>query len=793
MLEWSYPREPVAVGVRAVTVSDVLRRVQALQSSLRIAVTGRRPWEVMLLERLRLREGWSSLVLLLLLLLTVARAFEVGGLAEGLHILPAVVTLGALTGLILAKVRLPALLAHLLGLVAGIVACYLLLGTVVELPPTATSAGWLAVQQMKAEVIAARLQTWFGAALHGDLSSDAFPFVVQMTGIAWLMAFYGAWSLFHRHWVWGAIVPPGLAVFLGVYYAPPGLTTYFVYYLLWSLILIVRSNVYGREREWQSHQVLYEPYIGLGFLRDGALIALAVVGLVWVLPHPNPPARLNEPARALEAPWQRVQDEWARLYASLAYRDQQAVGAFGRSLSLGGAISLGTTPVLEVQAPEDYYWRAVVLDRYTGSGWMDTSPVRLRRSANEPLLEPDALVARTLITQTVTCLRPGEPLLFAAAEPLRLSVRVDAQALLNPSGGAEVSCVSPAQSLGREQRYAVASLVSTASVRALSQAGADYPVWLAERYLQLPPDLPERISDLAREVTANAPTPYDKAVAIETYLRQMRYNQAIETPPADRDPVDWFLFDYREGYCTYFASAMALMCRAVGVPTRLAQGYAPGEFSESHRAYVIRDSDAHAWPEVYFPGYGWAEFEPTPSRPLIQRPTGDEAAPGDATEPGELQPGGGPDSRRPQRDPEDIEVELGPPGSPLPLAQRLPWRDIGLALGVVALLGVAFWRHGRRWLALRPSERLYVRLGWIARPLGVRVDPCQTPSEFALALDGALEADRPLAQEIVGLYLRERYAGRGASARELAQGNSAWWRALLAALPRAVGRLLRRS
>lgn len=744
-------------------------------------------------ERLHLREGWSSLVLLLLVLLTVTLAFEAGGLAEGLHILPAVALLGALVGLILAKVRLPGFVAHALGLWLGVVFCFLLLGTLIELPVGAQLDGWLAEHLAKGELLATRLQVWLGAALHGESSTDPLPFVVQMAGITWLISFYGAWAIFHSHWVWGAVLPPGIAIFLGIYYAPPGLLVYFVLYLLWAFILIVRANVYQRERDWQSHHAVYDRYIGLEFLRDGALVALLVVGLVWVLPHPSLALRLPAAAaRALEGPWRVVHDEWNRLYASLTYRGQVTTGTFSRTLALGGGVNLGTAPVLEVRAPEHHYWRAVVLDRYTGTGWVDTSPARLRLDAGAPLADEGAHQARVVITQTVTCLRADEPLLFAAAEPLQVPLRTDVQAFVTPSGAKEISCISSAQSLGSERRYSIASLVSVASERRLRQAGTAYPTWVAERYLQLPESLPERVEQLAREVAGSEATPYDRAAAIEAYLRQIRYNESIDAPPEDTDPVDWFLFEKREGYCTYHASAMVLMCRAVGVPARLAQGYAPGEYVESRGAYLVREGDAHAWPEIYFPGYGWIEFEPTPAQPPVVRPVDGPASydgqpSGPAMDPVPPLPGD-------EYDLEDLlpDVEPGEGAADRrPLVERLPWGSIVLGmLAGVAAAGMA-WHYGRRWWALGPAERLYARLGWLARPLGVSADPCWTPREFGLALDQALAADRPLAGELVELYLRERFAGRRPAPEEIAAGRRTWRRLLLIAGRRALGRAFR--
>ena len=133
--------------------------------------------------------------------------------------------------------------------------------------------------------------------------------------------------------------------------------------------------------------------------------------------------------------------------------------------------------------------------------------------------------------------------------------------------------------------------------------------------------LPQRVRDLAESVTQGAETPLDKAQAIQEYLRgpDFTYSQEIEAPPVDADGVDHFLFDTQTGYSDYFASSMAVMLRAVGVPSRLAAGYAPGEYHEESGLRLIRDSDSHGWVQVYFPEYGWIDFEPTPAWPVHGR------------------------------------------------------------------------------------------------------------------------------------------------------------------------------
>jgi protein-glutamine gamma-glutamyltransferase len=136
---------------------------------------------------------------------------------------------------------------------------------------------------------------------------------------------------------------------------------------------------------------------------------------------------------------------------------------------------------------------------------------------------------------------------------------------------------------------------------------------LSERYLQLPEPLDPRIPELARQLTASAPTPYLRALAIERYLfTSFGYTlQLPSQPPAD--PIADFLFRRRRGHCEYFASSMAILLRTVGIPSRIVTGFRGAQFNQLNATYIVRASDAHSWVEAYIPGAGWATFDPTPA------------------------------------------------------------------------------------------------------------------------------------------------------------------------------------
>src|ERR1700719_3480356 len=165
-------------------------------------------------------------------------------------------------------------------------------------------------------------------------------------------------------------------------------------------------------------------------------------------------------------------------------------------------------------------------------------------------------------------------------------------------------------------RYAGFSRLPGLDVIKLRAAGTDYPDDIKQTYLQLP-ELDPRIAPLAEQITARKTSPFDKAAAMELYLRS-RYGYTLDLKgKPGSDPLAHFLFETRAGHCEYFASSMTVMLRTLGIPAREVNGFLPGEFNELAGDYIVRASDAHSWVEAYFPGSGWIVFDPTPDAPVV--------------------------------------------------------------------------------------------------------------------------------------------------------------------------------
>jgi hypothetical protein len=190
-------------------------------------------------------------------------------------------------------------------------------------------------------------------------------------------------------------------------------------------------------------------------------------------------------------------------------------------------------------------------------------------------------------------------------------VSADNPSLVLVSAG-EIAAVRAPRILRPGEKYTVTSRFFSPSPGDLARANGIYPQSIADYYLQLPADFPASVRNLSKSLTANATTPYDKVMAINKYLAKIPYDASIKGPPSGADPVEYFLFSQKSGFCLYYASAMATMLRSVGVPSRLVVGYLPGEPGEKVGAYLLKDKDYHAWPQVYFTGYGWVDLEATP-------------------------------------------------------------------------------------------------------------------------------------------------------------------------------------
>lgn len=292
---------------------------------------------------------------------------------------------------------------------------------------------------------------------------------------------------------------------------------------------------------------------------------------------------------------------------------------FSEKVDLGaiGAVKLDESVVMRVQfpgreapPPGRLYYRGVAYDHYNGRSWGNSFAHRriLGRTSDGAFLMPGA--------------GAGHP----EAEGIRHDILIEAldtSALFGLSfvdqvrGNFLVVQVDGMEGLhlpytpAARFHYSITSVPRTLAAAERSSSGFRYPEPIRRHFLQLPKTRPE-VGDLAREVTRKAGTPYEKVLAIEQHLReQYHYSLDINTT-VSATPLEDFLFTRKTGYCEHYATAMVVLLRTLGVPARLVTGFLPGEWNDVGNYYLVRQRDAHAWVEVYFPVSGWVTFDPTP-------------------------------------------------------------------------------------------------------------------------------------------------------------------------------------
>jgi protein-glutamine gamma-glutamyltransferase len=474
------------------------------------------------------------------------------------------------------------------------------------------------------------------------------------------------------------------------------------------------------------------------------------------------------------------------------------ITGFSESVKLGDLSRImrsGTVVfrVLPEGNPRAYFgikWRGLALDSFDGRHWYNdnTKQTAVPPVSNGLFNIPREAGAENRPEKTLhykVLLSPiSSDVVFAASFAWRITGRMRLLSL------DETDSLHDTQHVFTPVQYAVVSQVGLPSPRALRHAPEVYSSTIRLLYLRLPPKLDPRIRELAEKVSAAARNNYDRAVEIQTYLRD-NFAYTLEGQEIDpSDPIGSFLFTTRKGYCEYFASAMAIMLRTMGIPARLVNGFQTGSYNRYGKDFVVRARDAHSWVEVYFPRYGWIPFDPTPPdpHPVIASELDDYIDTlslfwsewiinYDFSHQMQLATQAEVQSRRLQGDVnhrfDHLRAELA--GFALRVERRLVAHKfllllvvIGIAAGLV--LGGRDWTlqelkflwvcnilHSDRPLTLQEASFSYHRFLNILVEKGFRKLPSETPQEFARRLDRSPLADR--AREFTRLYNAARYGG----------------------------------
>lgn len=418
------------------------------------------------------------------------------------------------------------------------------------------------------------------------------------------------------------------------------------------------------------------------------------------------------------------------------------------------------TELFTVASPARLYWRQVALDQFDGTEWTISST---SRAAREVL---DGAGGAPTIAQNFTLTGLYERWLPAAYEPVGISLS-DTRVVPESS-----TLVHADDNVG-DLSYRVQSLVRPPTPTPAEIAGTDRELAVSLRpYTELPDDLPAVVGETAFEIAAGAATPYEQADALERFFTDGSFAYDLDVPAASGSEAIGQFLKGRRGFCQQFAGTFGAMARALGLPTRIAVGFTPGDFDADAGVYRVTGRNAHSWPEVWFAGLGWTSFEPTPAgpQPGAADPTPEEDPEAVAGVPGTpnttrapVPPptpppgdGGGPIAAAPT-DPAGTRTGLG----------RLGLDRTGLTLvvgatGVIVVVGFAAWRlngarlRRRRRAARRNGPtRTAVIAAWrealsVLAGHGAELTAAQTPREVLADLDTTTDLapviDAPLAR-----------------------------------------------
>ncbi len=727
------------------------------------------------------REGWLSLGLLTVMLLALGWAVQSAGWLDRLDFVVPVALFALIAGTLLALLPLSVVFTLPLGALAG---CGIVLWAVGGEYHTALG--------QVGRLLALRDDTigFVQSLAQGAYPTQLSPYAVGLGVLAWSVGFIAAYTLYRHHRVLDAILLVGVALIVNMSATFTDLLGFLILFVLAALLLWLRGALLAREDGWQLRRVNETGEVPISIMRTGVTFIAASIALAWVLTSVAVAAPLTGAWHNLDGVWSGVRNQLDGVFGQLTNPESRFGGtSFGPQFRVSGSWISNDAEVMTVGSQQDYYMRAVTYDTYTGHGWSRSEGTTRSVGAGE-LIFPSATPERPSVAdafdlETITVTVQGQigRNVFTPGFPTTALIPVS---VYQTGGQPFLGGLEAPNGIGQGEGYQLTAAISKATQAQLASAGTNYPAGIKQFYMSSD-GVTDRTRALAEQVVtaAHATDPYHRAAALAEYLRSgpdFTYATTVTPPDPSRDLVDSFLFDTRAGYCEYFASAMAVMARSIGLPARVAVGFAPGQ-RLGEGIYQYRERNAHAWAEIYFPGYGWQIFESTKSIPPLVRVAGSagQTPPNDTSAGAQGNPGsaffqGDPGvisalpSFRPA--PGGIEVGQQPPD-----ASARSGNAVVIMVLVILGLAVVLWRMSRtrrRWRFMTPGERQWQRLSLAVDRGGVGQQPSETIYEYAGWLEEQIPRRRPDIRVIAEGKVWEAYSGRSMTGTTVDRIERAW-------------------
>jgi hypothetical protein len=565
-----------------------------------------------------------AVLLLLAAMFAAASRLEATHWSKTLGIIPSLALLGTLAGLAVGGSRFKSWIAALFCLAYGAYIICWQIGLTLS-----GSLPWderLAALSRQAGAVINQM------AQHQSVTNSIL-FILLMAILFWVLTFSAGYILIRHGNAWLAVLPMGLAIFTIHSFDPliSRRALYLTLFLFFGLVLVARAVYLQNRQKWQARHTALPAHHGIDFIRSGLITGGLIILVGWSVPTISQSipviVKATQPMRQT---WKAIRARWQNAFDSLASTGTVYTEYYGPVLSLGRGQILRDTPMftakplVAIPLGARIYWHAMAYNLYEDGQWTNEPFTNQAFDANSPLFLTEYLgrwQGDFVITSTLNLTT-----LYSPAQPISMLTKSRVKLANNPDGTVDIAGFEAEPPMRPGKAYTAQASIADTTVKLLRAGGVNYPQWVLDRYLQVPNSLTRRTAQLAKDITEGIDNPYDRAIAITNYLREsIVYEETVPNPPPGRDPIDWFLFDYKKGFCNYYATAEVMMLRSVGIPARLEAGYAQGELRQDG-SYLVRQRDAHAWPEVYFPNVGWVEFEPTASQPEIIRFSGENSS-----------------------------------------------------------------------------------------------------------------------------------------------------------------------
>ncbi|UCC16017.1 MAG: transglutaminase domain-containing protein [Dehalococcoidales bacterium] len=723
-----------------------------------------------------LHQEWMTVLLTFITLEIAILSIERANWLESQPSLTFVLILSVLTGAILAKRQFRRLVNWSIVVVGALLVTAW--QTLTVLPPS---------QLPWHERLGTALESFWGVISMARTDESSIHFVIFLVMFTWFLGYISTWIDLRRKNAWGIVISGVIVLLINLSNLPSNYYGFLIFFLIFAMLLIGQVRLVKNS----SLAVTGSPKSSYKITRffTSSLLTISILAAMTTWLTPDITLGRIATIDADETPILENIEEYLTNFLAKVPRKQPFIAAEdqGEYLFTGNYERFGDDVHFVVTSDSPRYWRTWVYDVYKSSGWTNSEVIEYPQgqeimkngdeypnSRKEITFDVDILLKTDILLTTGHFISSDIPVTLhglATAE----SDSPDGQ----PTSENIIAAVTP-YTLDVGQKYSVTSSVIAASPGELAEAGNDYPDEIKQLYLQLPESLPDRVRTLSANITANATTPYEKVLAIGNNLSRFSYSLKADSPPEGADAVEFFCFDEQSGACGDFATAMVVLLRAAGVPSRFCTGYRYGELDADSGNYVVLVSNRHAWAEVYFPGYGWVEFESTPGSDSPRGIVGVEAFTGGGTT--ELWD---PYMYLDQYMTSPTVSSSGYQRSNVSLdttSVALVWPFLFLGIGIpvaVVMYFVFFRRRKNRDRRLSDGEyesEVYAGMCGLAREANLGPLPYQTPLEYCARLISEFPLEKDSIQYILDAFLARRYRPESSSN----QSESMTWRLMKA-------------